>query len=105
MKHHCHCGLGDKLHQLKAGKLGLLGGIFLVLHLLFHVAECMVLPALIVAFRGETVATSELSEQEATEYSALPQPHRSVLYVEFRTSLEIYSPLRGNSILAENQQD
>lgn len=91
MKHRCHCGLGEKLHKLKAGKLGLLGGMLLVLHLLFHVAECLILPALLIALHDETAEASEISEQEAIELNILSQPHNSVLHQDFWESLEACS--------------
>ena len=52
MKHHCHCGFRDHLKRFRAKKLGLAGGIFLVLHLLFHVAECLILPSILVGLGG-----------------------------------------------------
>lgn len=66
MKHtHCHCGLKEQLKKFRAGKLGLLGGALILGHLLFHVAECLVLPAIFLAVgsnaEGETHPSSELS--------------------------------------------
>lgn len=52
MKHHCHCGLHDQLKRFSAKKLGLLGITLMIGHLLFHVVECLILPALIVGFSG-----------------------------------------------------
>lgn len=60
----CHCGFEKKLHQLRAGKLGLLGGFLMVAHLLFHVAECLVLPAFLMAINGETVEALDLDSHE-----------------------------------------
>ncbi len=99
MKHskHCHCGLDGQIRKLRAGKLGILGGILLIGHLLFHVAECLVLPALLMAFSGKSAeAVSELDEatlQETTFASAeLPTIN---LQISFRESLEQYQlPLR-----------
>ena len=63
MKHtHCHCGLREQLSKFKAGKLGILGGILIIGHLLFHVAECLILPAIFLAASGNA-ESSETSEQ------------------------------------------
>jgi cell division protein FtsX len=68
MKHHCHCGF-KKHHDLSKGKrLGALGVTFMILHLLYHVAECLILPAVFMAFSNHhddtAVAVSEtISEQ------------------------------------------
>lgn len=54
-KHHdCHCGLHNQIKKFKAGKLGLLGGILIVGHLLFHVAECLILPVIFVGFTSHS---------------------------------------------------
>lgn len=108
MKHCCHCGLGEKIHQFKAGKLGLFGGILIVLHLLFHVAECLVIPALIVAFRGETVATSEITENDTVETPSLPYlsyEQNALLREDFYQSLVKYSPLTRVPIRIETLPD
>lgn len=60
--HHCHCGLHDQLKKFRARKLGLLGATLMVAHLLFHVVECLVLPALIVGFSGHHDHNSALAE-------------------------------------------
>lgn len=96
MKHCCHCGLKHQLKNFKAGKLGLLGGILIIGHLLFHVAECLVLPALIVAFSHQDAeATAELSSPELPETNlplSLPAP--TALHCDFYATLESYHPLR-----------
>lgn len=63
--HHCHCGLREQFHRFRAGKLGLLGGVLVVGHLLFHVAECLILPAIFVGFSGHH--HSESHEASAAE--------------------------------------
>jgi len=66
--HHCHCGLENQLKKFKAGKLGLLGGAVIVGHLLFHVAECLVIPAVIIALnRHEAEAVDELDVRDLEE--------------------------------------
>lgn len=52
MKRHCHCGFREHFKHLKARKLGFVGGAFLVLHLLFHVLECLILPSILVGLGG-----------------------------------------------------
>ncbi len=50
-QHNCHCGFEKHLAKFKKGrKLGVFGIAFLGLHILWHVAECLVLPAIFVAF-------------------------------------------------------
>ncbi len=65
--HHCHCGLKSQLAKLRAGKLGLLGIIFIVGHLLFHVAECLVIPAIFMAASGNAAESAELSHEDLHE--------------------------------------
>lgn len=63
MKHHCHCGF-KKRHQLAKGKkLGVLGASLMILHLLYHVAECLILPAVFMAWSGRPVETAEAAEE------------------------------------------
>lgn len=92
MKHHCHCGLGEKLKKLRAGKLGLLGGVLVVGHLLFHVAECLVLPAFIMALHGNAAEATELEETELIETN-LKNDYRPSLYIDFYDSLYEYDIL------------
>ena len=93
MKHHCHCELGEKIHRLEAKKLGILGGGLVVLHLLFHVAEALVIPAMILALRGETAATTEIAEDEEMSLTMKPHRHGQMLQKDFWQSLAEYSPL------------
>lgn len=68
MKHrHCHCRLRERLQDLKAGKLGLLGGVLIIGHLLFHVAECLVLPAIFMAANSNASESLESLELTAAE--------------------------------------
>lgn len=93
---HCHCHFKEQLHKLKAGKLGLLGGVLIVGHLLFHVAECLILPALLVAFnRPEAEAVEELQPLELpTTAIAAPLPEYADLTINFFDSLDYYSTLK-----------
>lgn len=50
--HHCHCDLHAQFKKFRAKKLGLLGAALMVGHILFHVVECLVLPAILVGFSG-----------------------------------------------------
>lgn len=65
MKHHhdCHCGFEKHLAKFRRGrKLGILGAVLISLHILWHVAECLILPAIFVAFshhHQETIATGD----------------------------------------------
>lgn len=60
--HHCRCGLHNQLKKFHAKKLGLLGVTLMVAHLLFHVVECLVLPAIIAGFSGHHDHNSALAE-------------------------------------------
>lgn len=78
MKHHCHCGFREHFKSLHFKKLGFAGGVFLVLHLLFHVVECLVLPSILVGLGGhlaeETAVATDgesIVVEEASE-SSLP---------------------------------
>lgn len=55
MKHHCHCGIDEHLRRLRGKKVGLLGLTLMGLHILFHVVECLVLPAAFIALGGHAV--------------------------------------------------
>lgn len=69
MKHHCHCGF-KKRHQLARGKkLGALGVAFMILHLLYHVAECLILPAVFMAWSGHSAEDAIAAEAENPETS------------------------------------
>lgn len=63
MTHHCHCGFKKHCQLSKGKRLGALGAAFMVLHLLYHVAECLILPTVFVAFNSHhddvAVAASE----------------------------------------------
>lgn len=75
-KRHCHCGFHEHLGLLRARKLGLVGVTLFVLHLLFHVVECLIVPSIIVglgghlaedsaaATSGEQIVTDEVTRQQ-----------------------------------------
>lgn len=71
MKHHCHCGFREHFRTKNIRKLGWLGVTFMVLHLLFHVVECLLLPSIIVAIGGhlneEPAAAIAAEEQLSTD--------------------------------------
>ena len=92
MRHHRHCQLDEKIHQFKAGKLGLFGGAFLVLHLLFHVAEGLIVPAIIIVLHGEA-ATAETTELDEEETAVNTEAEHRNLHEGFRESLIDYSLL------------
>lgn len=75
MKHCHHCHLDDQIKKFKAGKLGLLGGILIVGHFLFHVAECLILPVIIAGFsRKDAEAVESLDEIELSETTLDKRP-------------------------------
>lgn len=64
MEHvHCHCGLKEQLKKFRAGKLGLVGGVLILGHLLFHVAECLILPAIFLAANGNAEGETHQAEE------------------------------------------
>ncbi len=92
--HHCHCGFSEKCQKFRAGKLGLLGGVLVVLHLLYHIAECLVLPAIFIAINGNSAEAAELSEPELTETTVLNDfKELKALRTSFYDSLEKYTLL------------
>ncbi len=104
MKHgkHCHCGLGGQIKKFKAGQLGIFGGILIIGHLLFHVAECLVLPAFLMMINGNTAeATSEVKESEISETSLIVSKMHDDLQVDFTTSLELYKLKIADNLLVE----
>jgi len=94
--HHCHCGLKEQLKKFKAGKLGLLGGVLIVGHLLFHVAECLIIPAIIVALsHHEVEATDELSDSHLEETTFTTDfPEVKDLHTNFFETLDYSKLLR-----------
>lgn len=75
MKHGCHCHLHEQLKNFKAGKLGLLGGLLIVGHLLFHVAECLVIPVIIAGLsHHDAEAIEEISRNELAK-TTLAEPN------------------------------
>ncbi len=79
---HCHCGLEKTLERFHAKRFGIVGLVLIIGHLLFHVAECLVIPALIVVFsQGKSTATDEsvttnsalTSEVAKTETPSVPE--------------------------------
>lgn len=100
MERHCHCHLHAQIRKLKAGKLGILGGILIVGHLLFHVAECLVLPAVMMALQGNTAEAAEVSAEDITELTATQDLTFSHDFqMSFTESLQKY-PLQPNSVSA-----
>lgn len=94
MNHHCHCGF-EKRHQLAKGKkLGVLGAALMVLHLLYHVAECLILPAVFMAWSGHSAEDAIAAEAENPESSeqinldAEETPEPSLL---FSTKTKLYT--------------
>lgn len=56
-QHHCRCGFEKRLSKVKqrknGKKLGMLGVSLFCLHILWHVAECLILPAVFVGIGGK----------------------------------------------------
>ena len=83
MKHHCHCGFREHFRTKNVRKLGWLGATFMVLHLLFHVVECLVLPSVLIVLGGHLneepavaiTVEERLNIDEPTKTSNHPQPN------------------------------
>lgn len=79
MKHHCHCGFREHLRSFRVKKLGLAGGIFLVLHLLFHVVECLILPSILVGLGGHLAEESAAAlDSESAIVDESPEFHSPI---------------------------
>lgn len=63
MKRHCHCKFEEKRKKLRAGKFGALGGCLVVLHLLYHVAECLILPVVLIGFHRNNAEATQIDEE------------------------------------------
>lgn len=93
MKHHCHCGLKSQIKKFKAGKLGVFGGILIIGHLLFHVVECLALPTILMALRGNSAeaATSQIIDAEMTENTTTQNYLNPTDFnLSFRETINIY---------------
>lgn len=104
MKHHCHCGFEKHRHLAKGKRLGALGIAFMVLHLLYHVAECLILPAVFMAFSNHSSdAASAASEDTIIIEPSDPQPQASLLFrgLNFDT---LYSQSLQNPQNPQNSQ-
>ena len=74
---HCHSKLHRKFFQVK--RVGIVGAILVVLHLLFHLVEFLILPTVFVALGGHAaeapaVAVSEELSDEESPLSISPIP-------------------------------
>ena len=67
MKRQCRCGLREHFLHFRAKRLGVLGIFLMVAHILFHVVECLVLPAVLVGLGSQASATSESENIEIQE--------------------------------------
>ncbi len=96
MKHCCHCGLKGQIKKFKAGKLGLLGGFLIIGHLLFHVAECLILPAFLISFHShDAEATDSLTDEDYKTTTFATEPVFPYdLHADFFNDLEHYYPLQ-----------
>lgn len=95
-QHICHCGLKDQLRRFKAGKLGLLGGILILGHLLFHVAECLIIPAILFAIHRQPVEAVEgvLEAEIVADTEVDFADTAATLQEDFYQTLQKYYPLR-----------
>ena len=104
MKHHCHCGF-EKRHQLSKGKrLGALGATFMILHLLYHVAECLILPAVFMAFSNhsadEAIAATDdtIITEEVETTTTQPASARATFQADSLSSASLENSLDFNRL-------
>lgn len=74
MKHHCHCGFFKRHAHFKAKRFGALGAVLMVLHLLYHVAECLVLPAIFVGLSHGHDDTAAVSDETYESLNITDRP-------------------------------
>lgn len=98
MKHHCHCGLKEHFQSLRVKKLGVLGVVLMILHILFHVVECLLIPTLLVAIHDQET-------QPATAASSSEQPVVD-LQIEYSplTETNFFESWRHCIILSNNSE-
>lgn len=94
MKGHCH--LCEHNAKIRAKNLGILGGLLIVLHLLFHVAELLLLPTLFAVFHHHGAeALSELDDNNLTETTFVSGfADVEVLRLGFQETLTTYPLLK-----------
>lgn len=95
MKSQCHCGLKEHFLHFRAKRLGIFGIFLMGLHILFHIVECLVLPALLVGLGNQVNTASEkenigIQEQVNPVFDSLWQENSlsdSTLLISFSQSL------------------
>jgi len=82
------------LEQLRLKKFGIFGMTFVVLHVLFHVVECLIIPTALVALGGrvtqEDAAAVSKSALVVPVDEAEPAANTSTLLVDFHQSLQMF---------------
>lgn len=97
MKHH-HCGFSERHHLSNGKRLGILGATLMILHVLYHVVELLILPAIFVAWSGHHAAPAVAeavtvvdeaaeTEPEASESDEAKRPFSTLLYTDFFETL------------------
>lgn len=71
-------------------KLGFAGGVFLVLHLLFHVAECLILPSILVGLGGHlSEESAAATDGESSIVEEIPETDPILRRYDFSTHTDI----------------
>lgn len=81
MKHECHCGLSKHLKHFRAKKLGIVGVILMLVHILFHVVECLILPAIIVGVTEQATSAKSAETKDYTRQMRLDHTDEYSLFV------------------------
>lgn len=67
MKNRCHCGLKEHFCHFRARKLGALGLVLMGIHIIFHIVECLVLPAILIGLSGQIQVETETRNPAGNE--------------------------------------
>lgn len=105
----CHCGFDKHLSRLQAktGKrLGKIGAAIMIAHFLFHVIECLVLPAILVGFGSHVTQEDALAADEETIINDASNGsdgtrHDSILDWNFYDAWEILDLERSSNLLLD----
>lgn len=87
---HCHCGLREHFQSLRAKRLGAFGVVLMVLHILFHVVECLLIPALLVAFHHDEATSATVPDSDPQSASVLELEYSPLEKTDFFENWQSY---------------
>lgn len=103
----CHCGFNKHLSRLRAktGKrLGIFGVTLMVGHFLFHVVECLVLPAILMGVGGHIAGDDALAASEKVATQGIDHNDircGNIVNWSFYDAWEILDLNRSNQLLSD----